>query len=280
MLVALAIIGIITAVALTSQSSFNKTVLVSAAAYDLALSIRNAESSGIATGLPRFYGGGSLSGFNFGYGVDFYCGSYYPCPTTSTQNTFTVFADNKPTSGTNGRPLCYSSASQVRGASGSASDPDAKVGDCVYSSSTDTLVSTYTLGNGIVIDNVCGVATSNLNNAYNTSCSAYCWNTSGVSSASNVKTKNVQLDVVFARPNTAATIMATEVLNGVSNLLSYNNILPGCNGAAGSSNAPDHGRNLDSLCVALKGTGTNPTKRYIFVNALGQVSVSNTSCLP
>ncbi len=48
MLMALSIIGVIMAVALAGNSSFNKSILLSQAAYSVATTIREAQSLGIA----------------------------------------------------------------------------------------------------------------------------------------------------------------------------------------------------------------------------------------
>lgn len=158
-MVVLAIITIITLTALVSQSSFNKTLVLANTAYDVALVLRSAQTYGLGSRAIA-------STANAGYGLRFQNGA-----------TFTLFADSYPgPSAAN----CHSLPD------GGASAPDARPGNCVYDASQNERVKDYTLGNGIVINNLC---------AYNGS-----WSCSLSS-----------LDVVFARPN-ADTFMSTNGL--------------------------------------------------------------------
>ena len=134
MLVVLAIITIITTIAITSQSTFNKTLILKNTAYDVALSIRSAESFGIGSRV-------STSGAtNAAYGVHF----------TKATNSFIVFADTSPGDAGNDANHCHGLPP-----SGDATAPDALYGNCVYTSGADVLVQTYTLGNGISVSNLC-----------------------------------------------------------------------------------------------------------------------------
>lgn len=120
-MVVAAIIGIIMSIALTSQSTFNKTLILQNAAYDVALTLRNAETYGLgsrAVGITA----------NAGYGVHL-----QNAPTGS----FTLFAD---TSG---------------GASCAGMPPTCMPGDHIYTSNQDSKVQTYILGNNIVIKDFC-----------------------------------------------------------------------------------------------------------------------------
>lgn len=120
LVVVLAIIVTVTGIALTSQSSFNKTLVLANTAYDIALTLHSAESFGIGSRAA-----GSTA--NAGYGLHFQNGS---------PGSFILFADTYP-------PTPYSCAR-----------PDCKPGDHLYSLD-DTLVQAYTLGNGVVVSDFC-----------------------------------------------------------------------------------------------------------------------------
>jgi len=133
MLVVLAIIGIISLVVITSQSNFNKTLLLANTAYDVALTIRSAETYGISS---RVAG----TSFNTGYGVHF--------ERQSPNNTFTFFADSWPSPSSN-PARCHPATD--------TGAPDAKPGNCVYDPqpNKDVLITTYTLGNGVTFGDLC-----------------------------------------------------------------------------------------------------------------------------
>ncbi|MDP2593885.1 MAG: type II secretion system protein [bacterium] len=138
MLVVIAIIGIISLVVITSQSNFNKTLLLANTAYDVALTIRSAETYGISS---RVAG----TSFNTGYGVHF--------KRQSPNNTFIFFADSWPMPSSN-PTRCHRATD--------TGAPDAKPGNCVYDSqpSRDMLMTTYTLGNGMTISKICAYSGS------------------------------------------------------------------------------------------------------------------------
>lgn len=118
-MVVLAIIGVIMSIVLTSQSTFNKTIILKNTAYDIALTLRSAETFGLGS---RTVGVTA----NAGYGIHFQRGS-----------SFILFAD---TSG---------------GVSCAGMTPDCKPGDYVYTPDADKLVQTYMLGNGITVGDFC-----------------------------------------------------------------------------------------------------------------------------
>lgn len=117
----LGIIATVTSIALTSQNSFNKTLILANTAYDIALSLRSAESFGLSS---RALG----SQANAGYGLYFNHG---------TPSSFLLFADISPAT----------SLSCVR--------PDCKPGDYLYDAAADKRVQTYTLGNGVTVSDFC-----------------------------------------------------------------------------------------------------------------------------
>ena len=120
LLIVLAIIATITAVALSSQSSFNKTLILANTAYDIALTIRSAESFGLGSRAI-----GSVA--SPGYGIHFQKG---------VTDSFIFFADTSPA------------------INSSCTRPDRKPGDQLYSSA-DARVQTYKLGNGMSISDFC-----------------------------------------------------------------------------------------------------------------------------
>jgi prepilin-type N-terminal cleavage/methylation domain-containing protein len=149
LLVVFAIIVTIMSVVFTSQSTFNKTFVLTNTAYDIALSVRDAETYGLGT---RAIG----STINAGYGLHFQSGS---------PAAFSFFADISPAA--------------------SCTTPDCKPGNYVYTAGSDSLVRTYTLGNGITLTDFCAYTTS-------WTCTvAHGGYSGGLSS----------LDIVFSRPN-------------------------------------------------------------------------------
>ncbi len=127
----LAIITVITGMTITSQGSFNKSLILANTAYDIALSFRSAETYGI---------GGLVAGTvsNAGYGLHF---------NSATPGSFTLFADTDP----------VPAAGNCHGLpAGGADAPNAKPGNCVYGDdSSGERVTTYALGNGITISDFC-----------------------------------------------------------------------------------------------------------------------------
>lgn len=119
-MVVFAIIVTITGVVFTSQSTFNKTLILANTAYDVALTLRSAETYGLSS---RVISGAG----NAGYGIHFDTGT----------NTFILFEDSSGSS-------CHTSLS------GYSSGPDAQPGNCVYDSSAED-VKKYTLGNNITV---------------------------------------------------------------------------------------------------------------------------------
>ncbi|MGH7175638.1 MAG: pilus assembly FimT family protein, partial [Minisyncoccia bacterium] len=111
MMVSLAIVTIIAGVVLTSHSSFSNSLIVSNTAYDVALSMREAQSYGIGVR-------GLGSTVNVGYGLDF---------SAATPLSYRFFSDGY------GGATC-----------GASAPPNCKPGDGVYSANHDAVVSNYT----------------------------------------------------------------------------------------------------------------------------------------
>jgi prepilin-type N-terminal cleavage/methylation domain-containing protein len=179
LLVVLAIITIVMAVVFTSQSSFNKTFVLTDTAYDIALTLRDAETYGLGSSAIN-------ANTNTGYGVDFQ---------NATPGTFTLFADTYPPVGSNPSTLCHTPP--VYNSTG----PSAQPGNCAYDASQGEMVTNYTLGNGITISNFC--ASQNGGWSCENATSTY---SGGLPS----------LDIVFARPNPIPFISAGGVYSTLS----------------------------------------------------------------
>lgn len=132
LLVVLAIIVTLMTIVFTSQSSFNKTLVLANTAYDIALTLRSAESFGLSSRA-------SGSTANVGYGVHFQ---------TVTTGSFIFFADT------------YQAGIGCHPIIGDPTGPGATPGDCVYTSSSDYKVNDYTLGNGIYVKDFCAYSGS------------------------------------------------------------------------------------------------------------------------
>lgn len=131
LMVVLAIIVVITAIAITSQSAFNKSIILANTAYDVALTLRSAESYGLGSRAA-----GTVA--NAGYGVHFERG---------TPNTITLFADLYPGPGPSSANNCHP-----------VSDPNvpsALPGNCRYDASQGERVTSFLLGNGITVSDFC-----------------------------------------------------------------------------------------------------------------------------
>ena len=125
LMVVVVIIAIVTGVVITSQGAFNQTLVLTNTAYDIALTLRSAETFGLST---RAAG----AAVNAGYGLHFQAGS---------SGSFTLFADTFPA------PSCAT--------------PNCNSGDHVYTSGSDTFVQTYELGNHITIADFCALVNNN-----------------------------------------------------------------------------------------------------------------------
>jgi type II secretory pathway pseudopilin PulG len=120
LLVVLGIIMFLASVVLTSQSNFNKTLVLANTAYDIALSIRGAETYGLGSRTT------SAGIGNAPYGVHFESGS---------QTSFELFADTSP-------PV-------------SCTIPTCSPGDRKYTNGSDTRIQTYNIQNGIRVTDFC-----------------------------------------------------------------------------------------------------------------------------
>ena len=131
LIVVLAIIIIITTITITSQSDYNRSLIITNTAYTVALSVREAQSLGLSS---RTFSGIQ----NAGYGVNFQ-------DITPTQ--YRVFGDILATPSYSGCPT------------GSANTPEAKPGNCLYDGVSEILT-TFSLNKGFRIYDFCGIRTT------------------------------------------------------------------------------------------------------------------------
>lgn len=129
MIVVIAIITVITAVVITGQSNYNRTLVLTDTAYTVAFSVRQAQSLGLSSR--------SASGVtDAGYGLRF----------GTTPTNYTLFADTNRTLPSPGASACPL---------GIAGTPEAKPGNCRYDVGNDLIVQSYTLGRGFTLSDVC-----------------------------------------------------------------------------------------------------------------------------
>ena len=167
MLVVLFIITLITAIVITGQSGYNKTLLLTDTTYGVALSAREAQSFGLAS---RKYGNVQ----NPGYGLHF----------DTVSSRYILFADTNST--LTAPSTCPNASFNATLPSGS---PLMKPGNCRYDNgNADGIMSTNTFTRGFLIKRFCG---KDLNNVV--TCSTY-------------NPALTSLDLVFTRPNTTTVI--------------------------------------------------------------------------
>lgn len=128
MLVVLAIMGVVLAVTITGQRSFDGSIVLSNTAYDIALSIRQAQTYGVSGRIAQ-----GTSSATYGYGID-----VQSLPT----DKYVLFAD---THGTG----CNATISSITSA------PDTKTGDCTYTSGSDIKVQSVQINNSVTISGAC-----------------------------------------------------------------------------------------------------------------------------
>lgn len=135
LMVVLAIIVTISVVVLASQSSFNKSLVLANTAYDIALTLRSAETFGLGN---RAIG----TTANAGYGLEFQ---------KASPNSFTLFADAYPSAAS--ISSCHPVADPTA--------PDARPGDCVYEANQGEKVTNYLMGNNITVSDFCAFSLGN-----------------------------------------------------------------------------------------------------------------------
>ncbi len=179
LIVVLAILSVLTVVAITGQGQFDRSILLTDTAYTVALSVRQAQTLGISS---RTYATTTPIS-NTGYGIHFGPAS------GSNKSQYTLFADTNPAEpGSTLGGLCPGHTQPV-------TSPLSRPGDCKWSLA-DGQVQTYTFNRGYTIGTVCGHLASNPTGAR--SCIYY--DGSGVSDFTNI-------DVTFLRPNTQSIMI-------------------------------------------------------------------------
>ena len=172
MIVVLAIIVIVTMIALLGQSSFNRSLVLTDIAYTVAFSVREAQSLGISS---RRFG----TATDAGYGVHFSSGS---------ATSYSVFADISP-----GKPGDTTGGGICPGHPNVAADnPEAKPGNCIQDSAAE-IVRTYSINNGFRIKSFCGTVANGYSQSLRCNGSS-----SGVTLTG--------LDILYMRPNTQSVI--------------------------------------------------------------------------
>lgn len=128
MVIVLAIIGIVTTITLTGQSTFDRSLLLTDSAYRVGLSIRQMQTYGLSS---RAFS----SANNIGYGVHI---------ASASPGSYLLFADISATGGTlSNCPV------------GTVGTPDYKIGNCIYDGG-DGMVESYSFARGFKVADVCG----------------------------------------------------------------------------------------------------------------------------
>ncbi len=132
MVVVLAIISVITGIALMSQSTFNRSLLLTNTAYTVALSIRQMQSLGLSS---RVFD----TVQNTGYGVHV---------AAATPESYLLFADISNTPG----------SIPANCVTGTPDTPEEKPGNCLYDTdgTPDGIVETFSFSRGYTISRFCG----------------------------------------------------------------------------------------------------------------------------
>jgi hypothetical protein len=173
MIVVLAIITVITSVALLGQSDFNRTLLLTDTTYQVALSVREMQSFGLSS---KRYIGGAQDVQNAAYGIHI---------ESDEPQQFILFADISRT------PL--PSPALQNCITGTQDTPDEKPGNCLYDTDAtpDGIVETNRFTRGFFVSEFCG---------YNGGNNRYC--------STDTATPLESLDIVFVRSSTESAIHA------------------------------------------------------------------------
>lgn len=133
MLVSLAIMTLIMTVAVTGQSSYNRSILLNDTAYTVALSLRQAQSYGLSSRKAGTFQ-------NAGYGIYL---------TDSGLTSYRLFADTS--SPVSNPPPAWCPPNSI-------STPDSKPGNCLYDSTgpPDITIQVYSFSRGFSFSKFCG----------------------------------------------------------------------------------------------------------------------------
>lgn len=168
--VVMIIITVVTLITLLGHSNFDRSMLLTDAAYSVALGAREMQTFGLSSRTADL--GGSTFAANIAYGI---------YVTSASPSSYLLYAD---TQRSGGGPLSNCPTGTV------SSSPNYKLGNCLYETTApaDKIVETFSFGRGFRVASFCG------KNGAVTYCSTD--STSPLTS----------LDVVFMRPNTDTVI--------------------------------------------------------------------------
>jgi prepilin-type N-terminal cleavage/methylation domain-containing protein len=172
MLVVLAIIVFITSVALLGQSQFNNSLILTDTAYNVAFSVREAQSLGLSSRTATAQGAG--------YGL------YFSSANPPGTGGYYLFGDI--TNSTAGISTCPV---------GAPGTPEGKPGNCVYDYNDvtppiDSIVRNYQFSRGFTVDHFCGQEQD----------AGLTWRCSDATNSGYLN----RLNIVFQRPNTDTII--------------------------------------------------------------------------
>jgi prepilin-type N-terminal cleavage/methylation domain-containing protein len=169
LIVVIVIISVVTLIALLGHSNFDRSMLLTDAAYSLALGAREMQTFGLSS--RTFDVGSGTYAANIAYGLHV---------NSTALNSYLLFADTNRTTGNPPLSNCVTGTDQ--------NSPDYKRGNCMYetTSPADGIVQRYSFSRGFRISHFCGKKDS----------TTYC-STDGTSPLTT-------LDIVFMRPNTDA----------------------------------------------------------------------------
>lgn len=172
MMVVITIITVVTGIALLGHSNFDRSMLLTDAAYSVALGAREMQTFGLSSRTASL--GGGVFAANIAYGIHV---------NSTSPNSYLLFAD---TQRTGGAPLANCPTGTVSTA------PDYKRGNCLYEtqSPADGIVEQFSFSRGFKVSSFCGKSGA----------TTYC--------STDATSPLTSLDVVFMRPNTDAVMTA------------------------------------------------------------------------
>jgi prepilin-type N-terminal cleavage/methylation domain-containing protein len=168
MMVVLAIISVVTSIALLGQGEFNRSILLTDTAYTVALSLREMQTYGLSS---RKFNATQNAGY----------GAYV---TSATTGSYVLFADTADADTVDRNTYATSCLF------GGTGTPESKPGDCIYTPGSDGIVQTYAFSRGFRISSFCG----------KNGAAKYC-STDGT-------TPLTEMNIVFLRSNTETAVLA------------------------------------------------------------------------
>lgn len=173
LMVVVAIISTVTIIALLGQSNFDRTMLLTDAAYSVALSAREMQTFGVSSrGFDTDSGPGVSVATNIAYGL---------FVQTASPTSYLLYAD---TSRSGGAPLSNCPTGTI------STSPEYKRGNCLYDTTApaDGIVQNYTFGRGFRISSICGKSGA----------TTYC--------STDSSNPLLSVDIAYMRPNTDTAI--------------------------------------------------------------------------